>query len=107
MEKHTFAICAYGESPYLEECIESVKNQTVRSKVILVTSTPCDYIKNLCEKHKILYFINHGKTGITQDWNFAYSKAETPIVTITHQDDVYFREYTEHIVKFYKKRKYN
>jgi len=30
MEDHTFAICAYGESPYLEECIKSIKNQIVR-----------------------------------------------------------------------------
>ena len=38
--KHTFAVCAYKESPYLEECIQSVQNQTVQSKVIMTTSTP-------------------------------------------------------------------
>ena len=102
MEEHTFAICAYGESPYLEECIKSVKNQSVKSKVILSTSTPCDYIQRLCKKYSIPYFINYGESGITQDWNFAYSKAETPIVTIAHQDDIYFRKYSEYVIKSYK-----
>ena len=30
---HTFAVCAYKESPYLESCIKSLVNQKV--KVIL------------------------------------------------------------------------
>lgn len=93
--KHTFAICAYKESPYLEECIQSILHQTVCSDVILATSTPCDYIFSLCKKYNIPIFINEGEKGITQDWNFAYSKSSTPIVTIAHQDDIYFEKYTE------------
>jgi len=31
-QDHTFAICAYKESPYLRECIESLKKQTVATK---------------------------------------------------------------------------
>lgn len=30
---HTFAICAYKESPYLEECIQSLMNQIGRAHV--------------------------------------------------------------------------
>lgn len=93
--KHTFAICAYKESPYLEECIRSVENQTVKSEVLLVTSTPCEYIENICAKHNIPYYVNDGESGITQDWNFAYAKCKTSIVTITHQDDIYFETYAE------------
>lgn len=96
---HTFAICAYKESPYLEECIQSVRNQTVASEIILVTSTPNKYIFDLCEKYGISYFINEGEAGITQDWNYAYSKCKTPIVTITHQDDLYFEKYTENLLE--------
>ena len=29
--KHTIAICAYGESSYLEECIRSVEQQGSRN----------------------------------------------------------------------------
>lgn len=97
--KHTFAICAYKESPYLEECIESLINQTVKSKIILVTSTPCSYIESICRKYTLPYFVNTGESGITQDWNFAYAKCDTPIVTIAHQDDVYFEQYTEKLLE--------
>lgn len=46
---HTFAICAYKESEYLEDCIKSLKGQTVKTNIIMATSTPNDYVKNLAE----------------------------------------------------------
>ena len=99
MNKHVFAICAYGESEYLEECIRSVKNQTRKDPVILVTATPNDFIKSLCEKYQIPMYINEGEHGITQDWNFAYAHADAEYVTITHQDDIYCEQYAEKMVK--------
>lgn len=90
---HTFAICAYKESPYLEECIISLKNQKLHSNIIVVTSTPNDYIKDIAAKYGIPYFVNHGEGGITQDWNFAYSCADTEYITIAHQDDIYDEDY--------------
>ena len=44
MISHTFAVCAYGESPYLEKSIQSVVNQSLKSSVIVCTSTPNTYI---------------------------------------------------------------
>ena len=52
-EKHTFVICAYKESAYLEECVKSLKEQKKESNIIMVTSTPNDYIKNICEKYDV------------------------------------------------------
>ena len=51
-KKHTFVVCAYKESQYLEECIQSVLNQNVKSKVIISTGTPNSYIKEIAEKYK-------------------------------------------------------
>ena len=99
MEKHLFALCAYGESEYLEECIVSLKNQTMPSGIILATSTPNDYIKGLCEKHQIPMYVNEGEHGITQDWNFAYTHANAEYVTIAHQDDIYCEQYAENVKK--------
>lgn len=97
--KHTFAICAYKESPYLEDCICSLKNQTVKSKIIMATSTPCDYISGLAEKYDIPLFVREGKSDIRDDWNFAYDHADTPWVTIAHQDDMYNKKYAEKLDK--------
>lgn len=96
--KHTFVICAYKESVYLEECIQSLKKQTVPSEIIMVTSTPNDWIKSNSEKYNIPLIINTGQGGIAQDWNFAYKQCHTDYVTIAHQDDIYFEKYTEEIM---------
>ena len=50
---HTFVVLAYKESPLLEECIKSVLNQKYKSKVIIGTSTPNDYIKKIANKYKL------------------------------------------------------
>ena len=98
-EKHTFVICAYKESAYLEECVKSLKEQKKESNIIMVTSTPNDYIKNICEKYDVELKINHGQGGIVQDWNFGYNQARTPYVTIAHQDDLYFSDYSIRAVR--------
>ena len=66
-KNHTFAICAYKESPFLEECIQSLLGQTIPSTIIIVTSTDNAYIQNMAEKYHLELFINHGESGITQD----------------------------------------
>lgn len=96
MEKlHTFVVCAYKESPYLEECIQSLLSQTVGSNIIIATSTPNDFIISEAVKYDLPVIVNSGASGITQDWNFAYTHADSKYVTIAHQDDVYDPDYLE------------
>ncbi len=97
--KHTFAVCAYKESPYLEECVQSLIGQTVKTNIIIATSTPCVYISSIAEKYGIPLYIRDGKSDIRDDWNFAYDKAETEWVTIAHQDDKYDERYVEEMQK--------
>jgi glycosyltransferase involved in cell wall biosynthesis len=96
---HTFAVCAYKESEYLEECIKSLMAQTVRTNIIIATSTPNTYIKDMSEKYKIPLYVRDGKSDIRDDWNFAYNTAQTEWVTIAHQDDVYNAHYVEEMIK--------
>lgn len=95
---HTFAVCAYQESPYLEACLQSLLAQTVKSEILMVTSTPNAFISGCAEKYGIPLIINQGEGGITQDWNFAYSHADSRYVTIAHQDDVYDSDYLENVL---------
>lgn len=96
-EIHTFAVCAYEESPYLEECLASVMNQKMKSKVIITTSTPNDYIRGLAEKYNVPLIVNPKyKVGVIEDWNFAYHSASTQFITICHQDDVYYSDYSKY-----------
>lgn len=99
---HTFAICAYKESIYLEECIQSLIPQQDYSEIIMCTSTPNEMTKKLSEKYNIPLFIRDGKSDIQDDWNFACSQAKTPWVTVAHQDDKYNEKYAEKIVEAIK-----
>lgn len=96
---HTFVICAYQESKYLEQCILSLKKQTVKSNLLITTSTPNKFIKHMAEKYSIKMCINCKKGGIAEDWNFAYASASTPLVTLAHQDDIYCKEYLEKVLE--------
>ena len=102
---HTFVVCAYKESKYLEECIKSLKNQTIKSNIIVCTSTPNEYINNVSKKYNIPVYINEGKSGIGEDWNFGVSKTKTDYVTIAHQDDIYNSNYLEKILCDIKDKK--
>lgn len=93
--KHAFALCAYKNSEYLEECLKSLVNQTVKSEVIVCTSTPSEYIDNIAAKYGVPVFVRDGKSDIRDDWNFAYNSADADFVTIAHQDDVYEPDYSE------------
>ena len=102
MIRHTFAISAYKESSYLEDCIKSIINQKVKSKCLICTSTPNELIKDLAKKYNLPLYIRERKeeeNSISEDWNFAVSKAETELVTVAHQDDIYLSNYTENVLK--------
>ena len=78
--KHTFVICAYKESKYLEDCIRSLKAQEVKSYIKIATSTPNEYIYSIANKYGIDVFVNNMKkenniSNIGNDWQFAYNIA--------------------------------
>lgn len=103
---HTFVICAYKESEYLEECVQSLLSQTVKSHILLITSTPNQWIEKIVDKYHLPYYINQGEGGIVQDWNFGYSKAKTDFITLAHQDDIYEPDYTKKILESIEKSKH-
>ncbi len=99
--KHTFAVCAYMENPYLEEAVRSVVNQTIKSDVYISTGTPNSYISNIAAKYNIPVLVNDAKdadTG-TSNANFAIRSAKTEFITIVHQDDVYEPQYAEEVLQ--------
>ena len=96
---HTWLVCAYRESPYLEDCIKSLLNQTVKSRIQISTATPNGHIREISEKYRLKLIENPGEPGIGSDWNFALEHGETELLTIAHQDDLYEPEYTEKMLR--------
>lgn len=96
---HTFAVCAYGDSPYLEDCVKSLKRQSETSHIIICTSTPSEYIQAIGDIFHVQVFVRDGKNDIQDDWNFAYEMSDSRFVTIAHQDDVYHKDYAKTLKK--------
>lgn len=96
---HSFIILAFEESPYLCECINSLKNQSVASQILIATSTPNKFISTVAREYNLPLFINKKQTGLAGDWNFALNLSKTNYVTLAHQDDVYERNYVEEMLK--------
>lgn len=93
--EHAFVILAYKQSPYLEACIRSLKNQTIKSTVYISTSTPSAFLNDIAKKHDIPVMINPSSEGIARDWSFAYNNCNARYVTLSHQDDIYYPSYTK------------
>lgn len=102
---HTFVILAYNISDDLEECIKSVINQSVKSNIVIATSTPNDYIFDLASEYSLGVMVNKEKSNKGRDYNFAIKSFDTELVTIAHQDDLYDRNYTKEIINCYNKNK--
>ena len=99
MTNHSFAIVAYKDSPYLSDCLDSLKDQTVKSEIYITTSTPSLYIDETAKKYGVKIFTTEPGKGIAHDWNFGLSVAKTKYVTLAHQDDLYNDNYTELCIK--------
>ena len=86
---HTFVICAYKESEFLDDTTSRILGQTLPGNVLISTSTPNDTISSVAKKYDLEVRVNPSGGTSARDWNFAYSQAETDYVTLAHQDDIY------------------
>jgi glycosyltransferase involved in cell wall biosynthesis len=92
---HTFVVPAYGHSPHLRDCLASLRSQTVPSRIVIATSTPFDGLEALAGEFGAGLASHAPNAGIGRDWNFALEQAQTPWVTLAHQDDLYLPEFTQ------------
>ena len=96
--EHVFAICAYGESPYLAACVASLEAQLAPSPILLCTATPSARLEQMAREHHLTYCVNRDAPNIAGDWNFALAQAKAAgarYATLCHQDDLYLPDYGE------------
>lgn len=97
--EHVFVVAAYGQSPYLEDCLRSLAAQSLPSPVIISTSTPFLGLEALADRYNARLYVHGPNRGIGADWNQALSVADAALVTIAHQDDVYSPEFSRNVVQ--------
>ena len=88
-QDHTFVVLAYGDSPFLDGCLASLRAQTLTSRIIVATSTPSDRVSRAAADFGLELLVNPTRAGIAADWNFGLRAAKTRFVTLAHQDDLY------------------
>lgn len=94
MKGHQFVVLAHGASPYLSQCLASVLGQTAASSIVIATSTPCEHISEVGARYSATIRVNPDRRGIAADWNFGLSCATEGLVTLAHQDDIYYPDFT-------------
>lgn len=100
-----FVIPAYGDSPYITICIESLLAQQHECNISITTSTPSAYIEDVASRYGIELVINDtSKSGIAPDWNFAYRLANADLVVIAHQDDIYLPQFSREAIAFFRRK---
>jgi hypothetical protein len=82
-------VLAYGESPFLADCLRSLAAQAEQTPILVATSTPCDHIARAAKAVGAEIKVNPNRYGIAADWNFGLQASQARYVTLAHQDDVY------------------
>lgn len=94
-DSHVFVVPAYGRSPHLRDCLESLRGQTRPSPIVISTSTPYPELDRVAQEYGARLVTHSPNAGIGHDWNHALSQARADWATIAHQDDVYLPAFTE------------
>lgn len=95
MQHHVFIVPAYGRSAHLRDCLESLRQQTRPSPIIISTSTPHEGLAPLAAEFDARLVVHSPNAGIGHDWNMALRSADAQWATLAHQDDVYLPHFVE------------
>lgn len=93
--EHSFVVPAYGQSPHLRDCLDSLRAQTRPSPIVISTSTPWPGLSELANDYGARLAIHSPSAGIGRDWNAGLAEAGSTWVTLAHQDDRYLPTFTE------------
>jgi glycosyltransferase involved in cell wall biosynthesis len=103
----TIALPVYKRTDYIRKAIDSAVNQTVKCSILLIdNNSPHDDFRTIIESYKnpLMRYVKTSET-VPQDENFnnCFRFAETPWVTILHDDDMLHCQFVEMTQKILKK----
>lgn len=110
-ERLTIALPVYKRTDYIRKALDSAVNQTVKCKILLIdNNSPHDEFKSIIESYEnpLMRYVRTSST-VPQDENFnnCFRFADTPWVTILHDDDLLhcqFVEMTASVLDKYKEK---
>lgn len=97
-------IPAYNEQRYLESCLDSIKNQTVKpSEVIVVDNGSKDKTAAIARKYKFVRVITENKKGVVHARNTGFDSAKGQLIGRIDADTILPPDWVDRVQNFYKK----
>ena len=101
----TVVIPVFERTAFFEKAIESILNQTIVPKILVVDNNSSHKIfEEYCYKKSIPYFRNEKNIGMFGNWNRGFEHAQSEFVLILGDDDLLEKSYIETFLK--RKKKY-
>jgi glycosyltransferase involved in cell wall biosynthesis len=94
----TIALPVYKRTDYIKSALDSAVNQTEKCEILIVDNgSPHDAFRQLAKSydHEIRYVRNDQTVPQEENFNLCFRHAETPWVTILHDDDMLHCQYVE------------
>ena len=103
----TIALPVYKRTDFIRKALDSAVNQTVKCRILLIDNcSPHDDFRTIIESYKnpLMKYVKTSET-VPQDENFnnCFRYAETPWVTILHDDDMLHCQFVEMTQKLFQK----
>lgn len=103
----TIALPVYKRTDYIRKALDSAVNQTVKCRILLIdNNSPHDDFRTILDSYNnpLMKYVKTSQT-VPQDENFnnCFRFAETPWVTILHDDDMLHCQFVEMAEGMFKK----
>lgn len=110
MDLISIIVPIYNVSEYLEECLESIINQTYKNiEIILVDDGSTDRSSEICEDYLLkddrIYVFHKLNGGLSDARNYGIDKAKGSFITFVDSDDILMPNYIEYLYNLLKQNK--
>lgn len=108
--KISVVVPCYNSSNYIEECLESIRNQTYKNiEVFVIDNESTDNTYNIIKKYKKYFYIDKVKNIYPKCWdeakNYGFSKSTGDYMTLVASDDIIQNNYISKCVKYIEENK--
>lgn len=99
MVKVSIIFTVYNSAKFLDECLDSLQNQTYKDyEIITIDDCSTDETKDLLDKRKILYHKNEKNLGFAGNVNKGVSLSKGEYIMVVDHDMVYDKDYLKNMM---------
>ncbi len=103
--KLTFIVPVYNVEKYINDCVESLVNQTYKNiEILLINDGSTDNSGNICDqlatKDKRIKVVHKQNTGVSDTRNVGFEIATGDYVALVDSDDIIHNEYAKLMLTF-------